>query len=65
MSISSGGKAMMKCWNKAAGVKEADFRDLPFLNAEQLADFYNCATLSKQGEISDYFILPQDAVVDP
>jgi len=34
MSISSGGKAMMKCWNKAAGVKEADFRDLPFLNAE-------------------------------
>jgi hypothetical protein len=58
------GKDLMGCWTEAGATPDATFLALPFLNAEQFANFYTCATKDLE-KIDKKFILPTDGMLEP
>lgn len=65
-SIATGGQTLMDCWNEAAKAKGAvDWRNMPVLKANGLAQFYKCASENFSAGMSDAYIQVPDAQADP
>lgn len=64
VSLAMHGKDLLECWAKAGASPDAKFLELPFLTADQFANFYTCATKDIK-KIDPKFILPVDGMLEP
>lgn len=44
LAIAKKAANMLPCWNKAAGDKKTTMLEMPYLDDQQFAEFYNCVS---------------------